>query len=106
MNHGCNSKYNVGPTQEVNEQNADENSLPEKAHFDWEGVVHNPFIDRNARILMHSLGYANRDIPAGSEIQENFLNYASTLQQWKSTVLELRAQCGADGSDVVPEAES
>ena len=98
MSHGCNSNYNVGPTQEVNENNADENSLPEQAHFDWERVAHNPFIDRNARVLMHSLGYANRDIPAGSEIQENLLNHASTLYQWKTTVLDLRAQCTDDAN--------
>ncbi|CAB9507856.1 Polyamine aminopropyltransferase [Seminavis robusta] len=102
-NHGCNSNYNLGPMQDVNEMNADENSLPERSPLDWETAVNNPFIDRNVRVLMHSLGYANRDIPAGTEIQDNLLNYAGTLEQWKNTVLDLRAQCSTEEEVVVSE---
>lgn len=105
MNHGCNSNYNVGPAQEINENNADENTLPEQSHFDWEKVAYSPFIDRHSRILLHSLGYANKDIPAGSEIKENELNYANTLIQWKNAVVDLRAQCASD-EEVVAEAEA
>ena len=103
MNHGCSSKYNVGPVQDVNEQNADENYLEEQMHFEWENVADSPVIARNARVLMHSLGYANRNIPTGSEIQENALSYASTLEQWKNSVLDLRAQCTTDGEVYVAE---
>ena len=105
MNHGCNSKYNVGPVQNVNEMSADENEFPEQTLLDWEEIVVNPFIDRNARLLMHSLCYANRDIPAGSEIMDNFLNYADNLDEWKRAVLDLREQC-ATGEDQAATAEA
>ena len=109
MNHGCDSTYNVGPLKISNEKNVDENTLPDKAHLEWEKIAHSPFIDRNARILMHSLGYANRVIPAGAEIQDNFLNYASTFEQWNRAVLDLRAQCTTDdeeGTMPMQEAET
>ena len=58
INHSCSSKYNVGPLEGSN--NADE---------DWGAVDHNPFIDRNARTLIHSMNLvANSDIPAGSDV--------------------------------------
>jgi hypothetical protein len=86
----------------VNEINADENKMPEQSLFDWENIAYNPFVDRNVRVLMHSLAYANRDIPAGSEIQDNHLNYAGA-HQWKDAVLSLRAQCSTEEVEAVPE---
>lgn len=86
--------------------NADENSFPEDSQLDWEEIVYNPFIDRNVRLLMHSLCYANRDIPAGSEILDNFLNYADSLEEWRRTVLDLRQQCATDGTEVKSDVEA
>ena len=106
MNHGCDPTFNVDPLQAFNEKNVDENTLPDKAHFEWEKIAHSPFIDRNARMLMHSLGYANRVIPAGAEIQDNFLNYASTFEQWRRAVLDLRAQCTTDEECTMPMQEA
>jgi hypothetical protein len=81
---------------------ADENRMPEQSQFDWEKLIYNPFVDRNVRILMHSRAIANRDIPAGSEIHDNDLNYAGPTQ-WKSSVLRLRAQCATEEVVVAPE---
>jgi len=105
LNHGCNSKYNIGPVHEVNEMNADENNFPDTTPLDWEHIVHNPFVERNVRLLVHSMCYANRDIPAGSEIMDNFLNYADTLEEWRRTVLDLREQCNSRASPEVVETE-
>ena len=97
MNHGCRSRYNLGPDTDINEMTADENQFPGNTHTSWEDVKQNPFIRRNARLLMHSMCYANRDIPAGSEIMDNYLNYVDTQEEWRRAVQELRAQC--DSSD-------
>lgn len=86
----------------MNEINADENTMPEQLQFDWEKITYNPFVDRNVRVLMHSLANANRDIPAGSEIQDNHLNYAGA-HEWKNAVLGLRAQCATEGVEVAAE---
>jgi hypothetical protein len=86
----------------VNEINADENKMPAQSLFDWEKITYNPFVARNARILMHSLAYANLDIPAGSEIQDNRLYYADA-HQWKDAVLGLRGKCTTVEGDAVTE---
>jgi hypothetical protein len=88
--------------QDVNERNADENKMPAQSQFDWEKNIYNPFVERNARLLMHSLAYANLDIPAGSEIKENRLFYAGA-HQWKEAVLGLRAKCTAEEGVAVSE---
>ena len=84
--------------------NADENKLPEHSPLDFAKTFENPYIDRNVRLLMHSLCYANRDIPAGSEIMENFLNHADTLDEWKRAVMDLREQCASGGEQATAEA--
>lgn len=104
MKHGCNANYNVGPVQEVNEMNADETALPEDAPLLVAQDFDNTFVDRNARLLMHSLCYANRDIAAGSEIMNNYLNYADSLDEWKRAVSELREQCAANEEQATAEA--
>lgn len=71
--------------------NADEDNMPAEPYFSE--AVYNPYVDRNIKILQHSVDHANRDIAAGEEILDNFLNYAADAETWKRAVTDFRAQC-------------
>ena len=104
INHGCNSKYNIGKLQSINELTASEDNFPEAAsEFSWQNSAYNPFVARNVRILMNSHDYANRDIKAGEEITDNYLIYADTPEQWKRTVADLRGLCQNEGVEYAAE---
>ena len=82
---------------------ADEDNMPTEPYFTE--TVYNPYVARNLKILQHSVYYANRDIKAGEEILDNFLEYAADAESWKRAVTDFRAQCTKTGIGAVSEFE-
>lgn len=94
MNHGCNYTFNLGVPLSVSELTADPEKLPEELLFYQPEMKHySPFYARNYFIGMN-LGETRRDIEAGEEIFDNFLNYY-TDDNWSRGVRDLRAQCSS-----------
>lgn len=100
INHGCDGSYNVGLGTNFSEQTANEGNWFKHNQKEWQDYIYNPYIDRNAWVLMHTLlGVARRDILAGEEITDNFLNrIASSEIMWKRAVVDLKKQCDSKGA--------
>lgn len=107
VNHGCRGTYNVGTATPYDEFTADLSKGPSE---DVGGLSHvgtsvfNPVIDRN---LLFSGDQSIRDIPAGSEILDNYLAFIGGEKYWEVDVKDLRAHCsGEDTEWSVTEYES
>jgi hypothetical protein len=90
MNHGCNNTNNVGITLSVTEQTADPQRMPDELLI-YPAETSSPFYARNY-FIPSNLGTTRRDIKAGEEILDNFLNYYME-ENWQRGVLDLRNQC-------------
>jgi spermidine synthase/S-adenosylmethionine/arginine decarboxylase-like enzyme len=105
VNHGCNGTYNTGRVTKVNELTADlETPIDElngRIHSD---SLFDPVIDRH---LFSSITDASiRDIKAGEEILDNYLNFIGSDGDWANDVSDLRKQCnGEKTKDSVNEYE-
>lgn len=109
VNHGCNGTYNIGDPSKVNEFTADENAIPEDflgglSHFESE-TVYNPVIDRHLRHFMGGGIQTLREIKAGEEVLDNYLDFTGSDGEWKGDLFELRAMCSGQGIGSVTNYE-
>ena len=103
VNHGCNGTYNIGDETDHDEFTADIRSPPvdlmgHKSHTG--SSVFDPVIDRH---LFHSGDVSLRDIDAGEEILDNYLNFIGGQEAWEEDVTDLRKQCSGE---VTPDSVS
>lgn len=99
FNHGCSGSNNVAPYEPffVNEMTADPKKMPaELDNCAFETAIYNPFVRRNHLYFQHSDDTTSRDIKAGEEILDSYLGYF-TDDTWERGILDLRAQCLAQG---------
>ncbi len=103
INHGCNGTGVMGEGKPLitTEMTADLERMPaELENYGTETHVYNPFIDRNNMRIITAGDKTLYDIKAGSELVDNYLRYLHE-GNWKSGVLDYRAQCIASGKGVV-----
>lgn len=105
INHGCNGTYVQGLKMDVTEMTADLKEMPEiLANNVPETAFYNPFVDRNHLLLMHAMERTLRDVQAGEELLDNYLNYFTEVN-WESSVKDLRAQCQSQGVGAINRYE-
>jgi hypothetical protein len=106
LNHGCNGTYNLRMPvpYSFTEFTADLTAYPDELEYTFENEVHNPFVARNHLLYQHGGETVDRDIKAGEEILDFYLNYY-TEEIWERGVTELRAQCLAQGIGTVSSYE-
>jgi hypothetical protein len=103
INHGCNGTGVMGEGEPLisTEMTVDLERMPaELENYSTETHVYNPFIDRNNMRIITAGDKTLFDIKAGSELVDNYLRYLHE-GNWKSGVLDYRAQCIASGKGVV-----
>mmetsp|Transcript_37508 Transcript_37508/g.54881 ORF Transcript_37508/g.54881 Transcript_37508/m.54881 type:complete len:283 (-) Transcript_37508:293-1141(-) len=102
-NHGCNGTYNAATETTIGTEmtvNADE--------FDADYFSHDPYNLAVARHLPHSQNsgtFALRDIKAGEEILNNYLDFTTDEENWKDDVRDLRNQCLGKGVGSITDVE-
>ena len=104
-NHGCKSAYNIGEVTDFDEFTANTDvMLDELSGKSHQGTsTFNPVVDRH---LTHT-GFMNiRDIKAGEEILDNYLNFISSEEDWAHDIISLRNQCSGLASGEVTEYEA
>ena len=90
---------------EENEMTVDLKRMPDSLYDnEAETSFYSPFIDRNHLLMMHAFERALRDIDAGEELLDNYLNFY-TLDNWESAVSDLRAQCLNQGVGAINRYE-
>lgn len=103
INHGCNGTQVMGEGEPLTstELTVDpEHMPPELENYGTECHVYNPFIDRNNMRIITSGDKTLFDMKKGSELLDNYLRYLHE-GNWKSGVLDYRAQCVASAKGVV-----
>lgn len=97
VNHGCRGSYNTGTKTAFDEFTADVHMLDDavngKSHTGT--TTFKPVIDRH---LLYMADHSLRDIQAGEEILDNYLNFVGYEEDWEPSVTHLRALCS--GEDV------
>jgi hypothetical protein len=107
LNHGCNGTYNLRMAEPYSftELTADPTTYPDELEYStFENQVHNPFVSRNHLLFQHGGETVGRDIKAGEELLDFYLNYY-TPDIWERGVTELRAQCLAQGIGTISSYE-
>lgn len=108
LNHGCDGKYNIRTIDQYSftEMTADPNVYPEELNDSaFEMQAYHPYIRRNHLIYQHGCETLNTTIRAGEEILVFYLSYY-TEDVWERGVLEVRAQCLAQGVGSVSSYEN
>jgi hypothetical protein len=104
MNHGCDGSFNVHLESlpfNFTEMTVDPKKMPEELRdFDFESQVYNPFARRNHLLYQHTGDITRRDIKAGEELLDSYLNY-HTEDVWERAILDLRAQCSEQGRGII-----
>jgi len=105
-NHGCNHTYTQGLRMSVNEMTANTSEPP----VEWESMHSehaflNPFADRNNFLYMHVHEFLLRDMAAGEELLDNYLNFY-TPESWEAGLKDLRAQCSQQGEGTIHRYEN
>jgi hypothetical protein len=94
-NHACNGQNNIGFDSEgFNQFTVDPLHMPE--FFKDMGLrrsAYNPVMERNIRGIMCSDQKALRDIKAGEEILDNYLEFVGSEDDWEGDIRSLRNQC-------------
>jgi hypothetical protein len=102
VNHGCNGTFNIGIATDFDEFTTDTRTPPAalmgQSHTGTS--VFNPVIDRH---LFYSGDVSLRDIDAGEEILDNYLNFIGSQEAWEDDVNDLRKQCSGE---VTPDSVS
>lgn len=105
INHGCNGTYNSGNgVSKDTEYTIDTSRAPE----DVNGYVpsrYHPVVDRHMNMLLYGGDFALRDIKAGEEILNNYLDFSGDTSDWKKEVVALRAQCSGEDVGIVKNYE-
>lgn len=110
INHGCNGTQVITfpnlPKWEVTEMDVDPSFQdPELYQPIFSSEETNTFVHRNWFLIFTSLDVASRDIKAGEEILDNYLNYY-TEKNWETGVKFLQQQCANQAAGPVTQYES
>jgi hypothetical protein len=103
-NHGCKGANNIGEITAMDEFTADTNVMPDDlcGKSNQGTSLFNPVVDRHLTFG----GYmSNRDIQAGEEILDNYLDFTSSEEDWAKDVIALRHQCSGIAIGEVTEYE-
>ena len=110
MNHGCNGTHVTAfpnmPAWTVTEMDVDplfQDPAIYPSFFSEED--NNIYVQRNFFLFMNALDVASRDVNAGEEVLDNYLNYYSE-KNWEMGVRNLQLQCSYRGAGPVRQYES
>jgi hypothetical protein len=103
-NHGCRGTNNVGVVTNFDESTVNTGVMPhELSGKSHQGTsIFNPVVDRH---LIHFGDRTIRDIKAGEEILDNYLDFFSVEKYWAEDVINLRNQCSGLAFGEVTEYE-
>ena len=110
MNHGCNgtqvTTFPNLPKWDATEMNVEPSFQdPEVYQSLFSNEENNIFVQRNWFQIVNSWDVAARDIKAGEEILDNYLNYY-TEKNWETGVRFLQQQCANQAAGPVTQYES
>ena len=104
VNHGCRGSYNIGEETPFDEFSADPDSLDYvSAGRSHKGTsTFNPVVDRHLRFQPD---VSLREIKAGEEILDNYLDFVGLPEYWTKDVMDLRALCSGQAVGQVTNYE-
>ena len=99
VNHGCGGNVNTGEEGVdgvITEATADPKAMPKKhGTVTSHDSVHQIACDRHLDQYMSGGEWTMRDIKAGEEITNNYLQFTASEVDWEKSVMELRKWCEA-----------
>mmetsp|Transcript_21435 Transcript_21435/g.44064 ORF Transcript_21435/g.44064 Transcript_21435/m.44064 type:complete len:372 (+) Transcript_21435:1-1116(+) len=96
VNHGCNGSANageIGVDNAVTEMTADAAAMPRAHGRISADSIHHVAMDRHLNQVMSDGDYSMRDIKAGEEILNNYLDFTGDAADWEKDVMEMRRWC-------------